>query len=376
MAATKSLSLLTHFGDVKDPRINRTKRHLLLDIIGLSICAVMAGAESWLDIERFGKAKEAWLMTFLSLPHGIPSHDTIERLFRRLKPQEFQCCFAKWTRALCAELGLKQVALDGKTLRRSFDRANGQSALHLVSAWSTEHGISLGQVAVDRKSNEITAIPELLRLLELRGAVVTIDAMGCQKEIADQIIEAGADYVLAVKDNHPTLHETLQDHFLTLHETDFASGQCSRQETKEVAHGRTTHRSYYTTPVPETLRSRSEWRGLQSVGQVVTISERDGRETSEVRHFINSFRSNARRFAKAVRGHWGIENSLHWVLDVTFDEDRCRVHKGYGPENLALLRRIAVSLIKREPTRDSIRGKRKMAGWNNELLLNILTATG
>jgi len=374
MAAANKLSLLTHFAELKDPRINRTKRHLLLDIIGLAISAVIGGAESWVDIERFGKAKLEWLKTFLVLPHGIPSHDTIERLFRRLKPQEFQRCFANWVRALHEELGLKQVAIDGKTLRRSFDRAQEKSALHLVSAWCTENHLTLGQVAVDAKSNEITAIPELLRMLELSGAVVTIDAMGCQKEIAAQIVEGGAKYVLAVKDNQPNLHEDLQEHFIQVHEKDLADVEHSHYETNEVAHGRETTRSYYATPVPEMLRNSSAWRGLQSVGQVITTTVRGGEETCEIRFFINSFRSNARRFAKAVRGHWGIENSLHWVLDVSFDEDHSRIRKNHGAENFALLRRIALSLIKREATPGSIRGKRKMAGWNNELLLNVLVA--
>jgi predicted transposase YbfD/YdcC len=372
MVAASKLSILTHFAELKDPRINRTKRHLLLDIIGLSICAVISGADNWLDIQRYGNAKMDWLKTFLALPNGIPSHDTIERVFRRLKPQDFQRCFANWMQSLHEELGLKQVAIDGKTLRRSFDRAGEKSALHLVSAWSTENHLTLGQVAVDGKSNEITAIPQLLRMLDLSGAVVTIDAMGCQKEIAAQIVEAEADYVLAVKDNQPNLHEDLQEHFLQLHETDFANAQHSHYQTKEESHGRVTRRYYYTTPLPATLRNSSAWRGLRSVGQVVTVTTRGGKETDDVRYFINSIRSNARRFASAVRGHWGIENSLHWVLDVSFDEDHSRIRKDHGAENFALLRRIAVSLIKREASQGSIRGKRKIAGWNTDLLLNIL----
>lgn len=376
MSAAKKLSILDHFSELEDPRIERTKRHLLLDIVGLSICAVIAGAEGWEDIEEFGKQKLKWLKTFLTLPNGIPSHDTINRVFRRLKPDQFQRCFASWTGSLHEALGLKQIAIDGKTLRRSFDRALSKNALHLVSAWSVENHLSLGQIAVREKSNEITAIPELLELLELHGAIVTIDAMGCQKEIAQQIVDTGGDYVLAVKDNHPKLHAALADHFLALHETDFKRGNYRSHTTREEDHGRHETRYYYTTPVPESLDEfREDWAGIQSVGQAITISERDGKETSEVRVYISSLAPRVKRFATSVRGHWGIENSLHWVLDVTFDEDRSRIRKDNGPENFALLRRLATSMIKQDTSRGSIRKKRKRAGWSNQALLNILTAT-
>lgn len=375
MSATKSLSIFDHFSELEDPRIERTKRHLLLDIVALSICAVIAGADGWEDIEEFGNQKHEWLKTFLRLPNGIPSHDTINRVFRRLKPEQFQRCFASWIASLDAALGLKQIAIDGKTLRRSFDRASAKNALHLVSAWSVENQLSLGQVAVDEKSNEITAIPELLQLLELRGAIVTIDAMGCQKEIAQQIVDGGGDYVLAVKENHPKLHAALADHFLQLHESDFADGDCRRHTTNSNDHGRQETRSYYTAPLPESLQAfREEWAGLNSVGQAITISQRDGKETSEVRFYISSLAPRVKRFANAVRGHWGIENSLHWVLDVTFDEDRSRIRKDHGPENFALLRRLATSLIKQDTSTGSVRKKRKRAAWNNQALLNILTA--
>ena len=373
MPAASRLSLFSHFVGLEDPRIDRTKKHLLLDIIVLAICAVIGGAEGWEEIEDFGKDKHQWLKRFLRLPNGIPSHDTISRVFRRIKPEAFQECFLSWVQTLHERLGLKHVAIDGKTVRRSFDRATAKNALHLVSAWSVENHLTLGQQAVDGKSNEITAIPELLRLLELEGAIVTIDAMGCQKSIAQDIVDGGGDYVLAVKDNQPTLHRTLQEHFLQLHETDFAGAEVRRWVTREKKHGREAERHYYVTPVPESLRGQSDWANLRSVGQVITFTEENGKSSDDVRFFINSIPPRVKLFASATRGHWGIENSLHWVLDVTFDEDRSRIRKDHGPKNFSLLRRIALSLIKQDTTKQSVRRKRKRAGWNNQNLLNILT---
>jgi predicted transposase YbfD/YdcC len=375
MQAVGGLSILSHFEDLKDPRIERTKKHLLLDIIGLTICAVICGADGWQDIEEYGRAKIQFLKKFLALPNGIPSHDTIERLFQRIKPAAFERCFRSWTGALAEKLGLKQIAIDGKTVRGSFDRASGQSALHLVSAWSTEGHFTLGQVAVEDKSNEITAIPELLRLMEVSGAIITIDAMGCQKEVAATIQEAGGDYVLAVKENQPNLFDDILDHFLELHETDFAGAagaKCSHFKTEKKSHGRVERRDYYSTPVPKTIRNSEAWRGLKSIGQVVSLVERDGKETSEVRLYISSLPSNARQFGKAVRGHWGIENSCHWVLDMTFHEDRSRIRKDHGAENFALLRRLSVAAIKQAKTKGSVRLHRKKAAWDDEHLLTII----
>jgi predicted transposase YbfD/YdcC len=376
MKNVSQLSLLKQFQGLDDPRIDRTKRHLLTDIISLAICAVIAGADGWEEIEDFGHDKFDWLKKYLRLPNGIPSHDTISRLFRRINPEAFQECFLNWTQTLHDKLGLKLVAIDGKTLRRSHDRNTARNALHLVSAWSVENHLTLGQEAVDEKSNEITAIPELLRLLELKGAIVTIDAMGCQKNIAEQIVEQGADYVLAVKDNQPTLHAALRAHFLHLHETDFADADVRHFRTRQKAHGREEERSYFLCPVPESLcDAENEWPGLRSVGQVISITQRDGKEVSDVRYYISSMPVRVKKFASAVRGHWGIENSLHWVLDVTFDEDRSRIRKDHGPENFAMLRRIATSVIKQDTTsKQSVRRARKRAGWNNENLLKTLTA--
>jgi predicted transposase YbfD/YdcC len=376
MASASSLSIVGHFRDLKDPRINRTKRHLLLDIIVLSICAVISGAEGWEDIAEYGRQKHAWLKTFLQLPHGIPSPDTIGRLFRRLKPEEFQRCFLSWATALQEELGVKLVALDGKTARGSFDRASAKTALHLVSAWSAENHLVLGQQAVESKSNEITAIPALLRLLELEGAIVTIDAMGCQKAIAQQIVTSGADYVLAVKDNQPSLHEAVYQHFLTLHENDFAGkegAQVRRHVTRETRGNTTTVREYYVAPLSTSLgHLRNDWAGLNSIGQVITTVTKGEKVTIGLRYYINSIPARVKRFAQAVRQHWTIENSLHWVLDVSFGEDRSRIHKDHGQTNLASLRRLAASLLKRDTSQGSVRRKRKRAGWNDGFLLNLL----
>ena len=374
--AKQSLSMVECFAEIEDPRIERTKRHQLVDILCLAVLAVIAGAEGWEDIEEFGRQKQDFLKTFLRLPNGIPSHDTISRVFRQLKPAAFQEGFHRWIESLHEQLGLRLVAIDGKTLRRSHDRKTMKSALHAVCAWSVENHLVLGQQAVDEKSNEITAIPGLLELLELKGAIVTIDAMGCQKEIAARIVKGGGDYVLAVKENQPKLHAALQEHFLRLHETDFADGDCRRLATRDKAHGRCEDRYYYQSPVPETLGELApDWKELGSVGQVVAITQRDGKETSEVRFYIGSLKPSVKRFAEAVRGHWGVENSLHWVLDVTFDEDRSRIRKDYGPDNFALLRRFAVSLIKQDTAPGSIRRKRKRAAWNNEALARIVKLT-
>ena len=374
--AKQALSLIECFSEIEDPRIERTKQHLLVDVLCLAVLAVVGGAEGWEEIEDFGKQKHAWLKQYLQLPGGIPSHDTISRVFRQLKPAAFQAGFARWIAALEPPLGLRQVAIDGKTLRRSHDRLAMKSALHAVCAWSVANHLVLGQQAVDEKSNEITAIPQLLELLALKGAIVTIDAMGCQKEIAAQIVQGKGDYVLAVKENQPKLHAALQEHFTRLHETDFADGDCRGRTTCEKAHGRRETRYYYHSPPPAALGElAAPWPGLASVGQVVSITERDGKETSEVRFYISSLKPSVKRFAAAVRGHWGIENSLHWVLDVTFDEDRSRIRKDYGPHNFALLRRFAVSLIKQDTSPGSVRRKRKRAAWNNDALADLVKLT-
>jgi predicted transposase YbfD/YdcC len=374
--ARKKLSLVECFTEVIDPRIERTKRHELSDILTLSVLAVIAGAEGWEDIEEFGHSKHEWLKEYLALPNGIPSHDTISRVFRALNPQEFNAALLQWMETLHEQLGFRHVAIDGKTLRRSHDRGSMKAALHLVSAWSTAQQLVLGQEATDAKSNEITAIPKLLKLLELKGAIVTIDAMGCQKEIARQIVAGGGDYVLAVKDNQPTLHAAIRDHFLHLYETDFAGCEVRRLTTVDQGHGRQEQRYYYVTALPESLRALdTEWANLTSIGQAVNVSIRNGKEVSDVRYFILSLSPQVKRFAAAVRGHWGIENSLHWTLDMTFREDESRICKDHGPENFATLRRAALGRIKQDKSKGSVKKKRKRAAWNNDALLTIVKSS-
>jgi len=365
-------SILTHFAALPDPRRERLRRHRLLDLIAIAICAVVAGCDDWVEVAAYGRQQETWLKTFLPLPNGIPSHDTFSRVFRLLDPAAFRRCFTRWIEAVQAATGGKLVAIDGKTLRHSFDTAAGRSALHLVSAWAGQNQLVLGQVAVDGKSNEITAVPELLALLDLKGATVTLDAMGCQKEIAAAIRAAGADYILAVKGNQNTLYEGLSDFFVDCLDNDFAGVPHRYHKSVGRGHGRHETRHYYVADVPEALRTRAQWRDLRSVGMVYAEREVGGRIEGEARLFISSLRAQVRAFARAVRGHWGIENQLHWALDVTFGEDASRVRKDQGPENLAWLRRVAVSLLRNEPTKASIKCKRKMAGWDDDYLLSIL----
>lgn len=371
--AWQKLALVECFAEIADPRMERTRRHLLSDILTLAVLAVIAGAEGWEDIEEFGHSKYDWLKRYLALPAGIPSHDTISRVFRALKPAEFNAALTQWIQGLHEQLGFKHLAIDGKTLRRSHDRCSMCAALHLVSAWATASQFVLGQQATDDKSNEITAIPKLLHMLELKGAIVTIDAMGCQKEIARQIVAGGGDYVLAVKDNQPTLHAAISDHFSNLHETDFADCEVRRLTTIDDAHGRQERRYYYVTGLPESMQAfRQDWMQLTSIGQAINITIRDGKEVSDVRYFILSSPPQVKRFAAAVRGHWSVENTLHWTLDMTFREDESRIRKDHGPENFATLRRAALGLIKQDKSKGSVKKKRKRAGWNNDALLTII----
>jgi predicted transposase YbfD/YdcC len=373
MATRYPASILTHFAALPDPRRPRRRLHRLLDLIAIAICAVIAGCDDWVEVAAYGRKKRTWLQTFLPLPHGIPSHDTFSRVFRLLDPRAFQRCFTCWIEAVQTATGGKLVAIDGKTLRHSFDTAASQSALHLISAWAGQNRLVLAQRAVDGHSNEITAIPELVRLLDLKGAVVTIDAMGCQKEIVAALRDGGADYVITAKANQGTLYDDLSAFFQECLANDFAGVPHRYQKTVDHRHGRHERRHYYIVEVPEALRTRRDWRDLRSVGMV--YAERqvgDGEANGETRFFISSLPAEVKAFARAVRGHWGIENGLHWVLDVAFGEDASRVRKDHGPENLAWLRRVALSLLRNEPGADSVKCKRKMAGWDNDYLLQVL----
>lgn len=375
MPAPTTLELFApFFVNLTDPRLDRSKRHTLLNIIILAVCGTLGGADGWADIERFGRAKVGFFRRFLDLPHGIPSHDTFGRVFARLDPAALLPCIHQWLAALGTAVAGEVVAIDGKTLRRSFDSAAAQNPLHLVSAWATEARLVLGQVAVAAKSNEITAIPLLLELLDLRGCIVTIDAMGCQTEIAAAIRDRGADYVLAVKDNQPTLHQAVQQAFLAHAEADFTDPSLRRIKTVERGHGRTETREYFCADAPATLRRGGRWKDLTSIGLVVRTRVVNGAATDEVAYFISSLPPKVKTFAKAARSHWGIENRLHWSLDVTFAEDQSRVRKDHGPENLGLLRRLALSILQRDTSsKDSLRGKRLLAGWDEDCLLTFLT---
>jgi predicted transposase YbfD/YdcC len=369
-------SILTYFRDLPDPRREtRNKKHRLIDILVIALCGTIAGCQSAVEIEAYGRAKGAWLKTFLELPNGIPSHDTFSRVLQLLDPRKFHDCFVTWVQALHELTQGQVVPIDGKTLRRSFDSASDLPALHLVSAWAAENRLVLGEIPVDDKSNEITAVPKLLEILELSGAIVTLDAMGCQKEIAEKVRERGADYVLAVKDNQPHLREDLSGHFDEVLEDEESLPRTRRYTTQEKNRGRLEYRTYISTPVPEDLRHRAAWRDLRSVGYVLSVVQRGGRETVEVRYFISSLKPNAKLLAKAVRGHWGIENSQHWVLDVVFQEDQSRARLDNAAENLALLRRLAMNLMEKEGTKHaSLRVKGRTAGWNDKLMTQILTA--
>jgi predicted transposase YbfD/YdcC len=370
--AVAQTSVVRHFGGLQDPRGTRCRLHNLCDMIAIALCAVICGAESWEDVAEYGRQKEAWLKTFLRLPNGTPSHDTFNRVFRLLRPKPFQACFSRWMHSLVEATSGRIVALDGKTLRHSFDHAAGASALHMISAWAVENGVSLGQLAVEGKSNEITAVPELLKLLELEGAIVTYDAMGCQKEIAETIRHQGADYVLAVKDNQPRLHEDVLTTFVEAFEGN--RGETYQQRvTQDHGHGRQERREYVVVRDLSKIRDRALWSDLRSLAMVCSERTVQGVTTTETRYYISSCSGSVKQIADAIRGHWGIENSLHWSLDVTFGEDAHCLRKDHGPENMATFRRAALSLVKQERAeKGSLRRKRLRAGWNNAYLEKLL----
>lgn len=363
-----------HFADVPDPRTKELCDHVFLDIVAIAILGCICGAEGWDDLADFGEAKKAWLQTFLELPNGIPSADTFQRVFSSMLPGPFRKAFVAWMQTLVGATNGTLVALDGKTARRSFRKASEGSPLHVVRAWSAKNHLVLGQVATDTKSNEITALPKLLDLLSLEGAVVTIDAMGTQKAIAAKIVEKGADYVLVLKENHPTLYAEVEQAFAGA-EDGTPAVACTKYEAHEKGHGRTERRRVWTTMRLEDVPSHKEWEGLASISRVDrTFTDGTGKTSSETRYVISSLSTTARRMAELVRGHWGIENGCHWVLDVAMREDESRIHAGFGAENFALVRNVALNLLKQEKTKKrGVAAKRKICGWDQDYLLRVLS---
>jgi predicted transposase YbfD/YdcC len=373
LQVTSTAGIKEHFQDLTDPR-RREGTYPLVNIVVIALCAVISGADDFVSIAKWANMKKQWLAKFLCMSAGVPSHDRFNAILGALKPGEFEKCLLSWITALHEISGGQVVAIDGKTLRRSFDAASSKAAIHMVSAWATANHISLGQVVTDAKSNEITAIPKLLEILEIQGCLVTIDAMGCQREIAQQIVEAEADYVLAVKDNQPKLRAAIHEYFAQHLEDDCESIACRRDESHEKGHGRFDDRYYYLARLPEDFPLKEKWPGLKAIGMAVRITEhKNGKHSDDVRYYIASRYLSGKKFAAAVRGHWGVENSLHWQLDVTFGEDQSRLRKGHADANFSLLRRTSLSLLKNNHTQKvGVKNKRLCAAWDDDYRLKVL----
>ena len=383
MAKTQYVCLdevVGYFDELEDPRSDINQKHPLVSVIVIAMMAVLAGAGGPTAIAKWGKLKAEFLLKVLDLPNGIPRKDVFRRVLSLLKPDAFQKCFVSWLQALRAQAaeatGVDKpiFAVDGKTVRRSHNRKKALGALHSVSVWASEFGLSLGQVACAEKSNEITAIPELLRLVDIQGTIITIDAMGTQKAIAAQIVDSKADYVLALKGNQETLHQEVIDYIDEQAKNDFADAKARRHITQETGHGRQEIRSYIQMPVPDGLRSLELWKGLKSIGVATLVCVRDGKETTETRYYISSLAVSVKLFAHAVRSHWAIENGCHWSLDMTYREDESRIREPHLRENFAWLNRFTLSLLKQHPGKDSIAMKRRACGWSDEFLAEVLAA--
>jgi len=382
-AAMSIDEVLCHFKDLEDPRSEVNRKHPFVSVVTLSVMGVLAGASGPTGIATWAKHNHEFLRSLLDLPNGIPGKDVFRRILCALNPEAFQRGFASWLAGLHAIAGeqlpdgMRQTyAVDGKTLRRSHDKKNGLGALHLVSVWASQCGITLAQVATDQKSNEITAIPQVLQLVGLKGAIVTIDAMGTQKAIAAQIVDGGGDYVLALKGNQESLHDEVVDYAIEQMENDFADVKAREYKTIDTGHGRVETRHYIQMPAPKSLSGLNKWKGLRTIGLVILTCLRDGKETSETRFFISSLAMGVKQFAKAIRSHWGIENSCHWSLDVTYREDESRTREPNARENLAWLNRFTLSLLKQHKDKQTVAMRRRVCGWNTKFLVEVLTAQG
>lgn len=366
-----------YFGQIPDPRVERTRAHQLLDIIAIALFAVLSGADSWVAIETYGNAKRSWLESFLDLPNGIPSHDTFARVFARLDPKAFEASFQQWVKALVSTLEAELIAIDGKTVKGSYDREGGVKALQLVSAWASEHRVVLGQCTVDSKSNEITAIPVLLEQLALAGCIVSIDAMGTQSTIAEQITTEDADYILALKGNHPTLLSQAQTGFETAQARQWENVEHTQHQETETGHHRIESRTIWQIPASQVFSKNQlkQWAGLQSLVVVHSHRRLWNKDTSETRYFLSSLSTHAQTFARYIRAHWGVENQLHWCLDVVFKEDASRIRKDHAPRNLSVLRRLALNLLRQEPSKGSLAMKRYRAGLDDQFMLQILSVS-
>jgi predicted transposase YbfD/YdcC len=372
MNGTAAAAIQEHFGELTDPRRGEPT-YPLMDMVVMTLCAVICGADDFVAIAKFARTKKEWFGQFLDLSNGVPSHDRFNAVIGMLKPAEFEKCLLSWVTSLHEITGGQVIAIDGKTLRGSYDKASSKSAIHMVNAWASENHISLGQVVTDAKSNEITAIPKLLEIIDISGALVTIDAMGCQTDIAEKIVDEGGDYCLAVKGNQPTLQAGIQDFFSPLFDNDFAGAKVRRHVEHETTHGRDVQRFSFICPVPNDLPDKDRWKNLKAIGAVVSISQRNGNEQIEIRYYLLSRYLAGPRFAQAARGHWSVENNLHWQLDVTFGEDQCRLRKNHADANFSILRRTALSLLKNEPTaKVGIKNKRLLCGWDEEYLAKVL----
>lgn len=372
-------SLFSYFSELKDPRDLSKTNHHLRDIVTIAICAVISGADGWNEVESYGEAKKDWLSTFLDLPNGIPSHDTFRRVFMLMNPDKFEACFSSWVASVFDESQFKNVNIDGKALRRSFDSSEGKSAIHIVSAWAKDQNVTLGQIKVDEKSNEITAIPKLLDMLSIDSSVVTIDAMGCQKEIAQKIIDSSADYILALKGNQKSSYTLAKQYFKDHIEKNQSLDDQSFYDAFDKSHGRLVRRRVWSIDAPEPITSKEDWKGLKSIIVVEAIrgvKSSNGhckKVENHWRYYLSSLEPNGLKAANLVRGHWDIENNLHWTLDIAFREDECRKRKGNSSENFAVLRRIALNLLKQDKKlKQGIKAKRQRAGWDNQYLLHLL----